>query len=165
MIWIFVLYFFSCLFVCFPVFFCAARWISHHVPKHKKNIMCFLNLGGGDIEHWSRDSQRLISSHKKETTKSCCCCCCCCCCCDTLTFRQVFPTFRQGCRSNNSNNTIYCPDVQTPKSKFQNQNIQNSKIQTPKSNLQNQKNLDSEIPNPKSKNPNSKYNSLRQPRV
>ena len=143
--------FFSFLFVCFLVFFCAAHWISHHVPKHQKLSCVFFNLGGGDIEHWSRDSHRLISSHKKETT-NCCCCCCCCCCCDTLTFRQVFPTFRQGCRSNNSNNTIYCPHVQTPNSNFQNQNIQNSKIQTPKSKLQK-----SRLRNPKSKIKKSKF--------
>ena len=51
--------------------------------------------------------------------------------------------------------TLYtAPHVQTPKSKFQNQNIQNSKIQTPKSKLQNQK---SRLRNPKSKIRKSKF--------
>ncbi len=40
--------------------------------------------------------------------------------CDTLTFRQTFPTFRHGCRSNNDNNSDQKYQIQNPKPKEKN---------------------------------------------
>ena len=62
--------------------------------------------------------------------------------CDTLTFRQAYPTFRHGCRSNNSNNSDQKYQIKKkrkiqiiPRSKKK----QNAKSQIPKFQIQNLK--------------------------
>ena len=100
-------------------------------------------------------------------------CCYCCFCWDILTFRQVYPTSRQGCRSTNNNNsdqkkkTIQDPESKIQKSRLRNRNSKNKK-QNPKSRIQNWK---PKKPIPKSKilkyenpkNPNSNARHLWYP--
>ena len=63
--------------------------------------------------------------------------------CDTLTFRQAYPTFRHGCRSNNSNNSDQKYQIKKKKKNPNHPKIQkktkckipNSKIPNPKSQI------------------------------